>query len=85
MIQKTESDEPTTTMQVAKKWSFGGTRFHPKIMIPKKPASSMKADKGLRAQDLAEEGALRREGRPVVAEGKLQGKSRDDTDAEVQQ
>ena len=45
MIQKTESDEPTTTMQVAKKWSFGGTRFHPKIMIPRKPASSMKADR----------------------------------------
>jgi hypothetical protein len=30
-------------MQVEKKWSFGGTRFQPKIMTPRNPASSMNA------------------------------------------
>ncbi len=32
-------------MQVEKKWSFGGTRFQPKIMMPRNPASSMKAER----------------------------------------
>ena len=30
-------------MQVAKKWTLGPTRFQPKSMMPKNPASSMKA------------------------------------------
>jgi len=43
MIQNTERADPSTTMQVEKKWSFGGTRFQPKTMTPRNPASSMKA------------------------------------------
>ena len=43
MIQKAEREAPSATMEVAKRCTAGETRFHPKIMIPMKLASSMKA------------------------------------------
>ena len=42
-IQKAEKKVPSATMQVAKKCAFSPTRFQPKSMIPRKPASRKKA------------------------------------------
>ncbi len=43
MIQNAESEEPSATMQVAKRCTPLGTRPQPSIMTPTKPASSMNA------------------------------------------
>ena len=43
MIQNVEISVPSATMQVAKKWSFGGTRFQPNSITPRNVASRKKA------------------------------------------
>jgi hypothetical protein len=43
IIQNAENTPPNTTIAVAKRCIVGGTRFQPKIMIPRNPASVAKA------------------------------------------
>ena len=73
MIQKTESDDPTTTMQVAKKWSFGRHPVPAEDHDAQETGLEHEGRQGLRAQDLAEEGALCRERAPSCCRRKTPG------------
>ena len=85
-IQKADIDPPSATIAVAKRCMARGTRSQPNIMMPRKPASSMKAMAPSKPRILPKKPpANRREGRPIRAELEFERQAGDDPDAEIQE